>query len=191
MFGLEGVQTLFNASVKLNGMTKWDMHPKYLNIAKRYRELHHNDKQLLLDRDHQGFSGNVSVHCESLCDNINGAHWFFFFFEDPIHLGVRKHYRPQLSQCKSPGGRRETTCYERQLGNPKAAAWTCLQQYPSSARLDTKHIITSCQRFSPLLKTNAAKNWRDYQSPNRNTSIASYSQQKQLGNNDNSILHPN
>lgn len=113
------------------------------------------------------------------------------FFEDPIHLWVWKLYRPQLSQRKSPGGRRETTCYERQLGNPKAAAWTCLEQYPSSARLDTKHIITSCQRFSPLLKTNAAKNWRDYQWANRNTSIASYSPQKQLRNNDNSILHPN
>lgn len=79
------------------------------------------------------------------------------FFEDRIHPCVRKHYRPQLSRRKSPGGRRETTCYERRLGKPKAAAWTCLEEYPSSACLDTKDIITSCQRFSPLLKTKAAK----------------------------------
>lgn len=61
-------------------MKKWDMHLKYLSREKRYRELYHADKQLLLDRDHQGISGNVSVHCESLCGNINGAHWFFSFF---------------------------------------------------------------------------------------------------------------
>lgn len=132
--------------------------------------------------------GSSKYQWECFCALWNTRTDFYFFLR---HLWVWKHHRPQLSKRKSPGGRWETTRYERRLGNPKAAAWTCLEQYPSSARLDTKHIITSCQRFSPLLKTNAATNWRDYQWPNRNASGASDSPQKQLGNNDNSILHPN
>lgn len=133
-------------------------HPSRISEqSKNLGELHHNYKQLLLDKDHQSISGNVSVQCESLCGNNKAADWFLFFFEDAVHLWVWKHYRPQLSKRKSPGGRRETTCYERRLGNPKAAAWTCLEQYPSSARLDTKHIIPSCQRFSPLLKNKCCK----------------------------------
>lgn len=89
---------------------------------------------------------------KALYGNNNGTHFLLF-----TRQRVRKHYRPQLSRCKSPGGRRETTCYERRLGNLKAAAWTGLEQDLSSARLHSKHIISSCQRFSPLLKTKVAK----------------------------------
>lgn len=89
---------------------------------------------------------------KALYGNNNGTHFLLFTRQQ-----VQKHYRPQLSRCKSPGGRRETTCYERRLGNPKAAAWTGLEQDLSSARLHSKHIILSCQRFSPLLKTKVAK----------------------------------
>lgn len=115
------------------------------------------DKQLILDKDHQSVSGNVSLLVRVCVATIKQPTIFFPFPEDAIHLWVWKHCRLQLSKRKSPGGHRETTCYERRLGSPKAAAWTRLKQYPSSGRLDTKHIITSCERFSALLKTNAAK----------------------------------
>lgn len=60
-------------------MKKWAVHPKYVNRANRYRELYQNDKQLLVDGDNQGISGDVSVRCESLCGNINRARRFFFW----------------------------------------------------------------------------------------------------------------
>lgn len=123
------------------------------------------DKQLILDKDHQSVSGNVSLLVRVCVATIKQPTIFFPFPEDAIHLWVWKHCRLQLSKRKSPGGHRETTCYERRLGSPKAAAWTRLKQYPSSGRLDTKHIITSCERFSALLEQMLQKKMKGLSTP--------------------------
>lgn len=170
-------------------MKKWDMHPKYLNGAKRYRELYHNDKQLLLDRDHQGISENGSVHCESLCGNINGAHWssfvkILYICECESTTGVNYLANHQGDAGKQHVMNVDSETRRRQLELVSSS----IRQVHASIQSTLSHLASVFQLYS---KQTAVKHWRDYQSANRNTSNASYSSQKQLGNNDNSILHPN
>lgn len=169
-------------------MKKWAVHPKYVDRANGQRELYQNDEQLLVDREHRGIRGDVSVRCESLCGNINGAHSLFFLkivsvcvCESTIGLNYLG------TNHRGDAGKQHVMNVDSET---RRRQFELVSRSTSSARLDTKHIITSCQRSSPLLKTKAAKLKRLSIGQQKHDQPKLFPT-KQLGNNNNSILHPN
>lgn len=90
------------------------------------------------------------------------------FLKTPIHQWVWKRYRPQLSLRKSPGGQRETTCYERRLGTwrrqPELVSRSIRQTYASMQSALSRLTAITPAMLDSLLKTKGA-GWIDRQPP--------------------------
>lgn len=94
-------------------------------------------------------SVGMFVHHESLCGSVNGTDWFLSsFFEDP-HTSVSvKTLQASIISTQITRGTEGNNMLWAPTWNLKAAAWTCLEKYPSNVRLDAKRVITSYCDYS-------------------------------------------
>lgn len=85
-----------------------------------------------------------------MCGSVNGTDWFLSssFFEEP-HTSVSvKMLQASIISAQITRGTEGNNMLWAPTWNLKAAAWTCLEKYPSNVRLNAKRVITSYRDYS-------------------------------------------